>query len=143
LARVKISGTLFAKKRIGRNVYRAYFVIISDGRMIRNLVDKNSRGDYGGDGEVEFTRTLVIHAKYGPSGLEGVKTFGGLWYSIVLVPSDTYREVKLTLPLRDEEISIEIRGNFDIERTSGCSWYDTLSLINLIKQPGITSSSSA
>jgi len=131
LVRVRISGTLFAKRRIGRNVYRAYFALVSDGRMVKNLVGKNSNGDYHGDCEVEFTRTLVIHAKYGPSGLEGVKTHGGLWYTVVLVPAESHRLLKLNLPLLDEEITVVIEGNFDVESTSGCSWYNTSALINM------------
>jgi len=122
LPRVKLRGTLYERKRDGRGYRKGYFVIIADGRMIKSLGDKKKNG-YSVDTEITFKRRLLIVAKAGPSGLEGSKPDGGVWFTLILMPGDSERTLTLRLPYHGEEaIHLELSGDFDVYKMESCDW---------------------
>lgn len=127
-----MGGVFLARRRVGRGVVRAYFVVFADGRMVKNLAERDARGGFSGEAEVEFRERLTILAKAGPSGFEGMRP-GGVWYSVTFVSSDTHRRIELSLPLLDEKVSITVEGRVDLEKITSCGWYDASSLINLVQ----------
>lgn len=122
MPRVKIKGTLYERTREGRGFRKGYFVLIADGRMIRNLGSKKKDG-YTVDKTIYFKRRLLVIAKGGPSGLEGSKPDGGVWFTIILMPSDRERVLTLRLPYHDKaEMLLELRGEFDVYKMESCDW---------------------
>ncbi len=122
MPRVKIKGTLYERTREGRGFRKGYFVLIADGRMIRNLGSKKKDG-YTVDKSIHFKRRLLVIAKGGPSGLEGSKPDGGVWFTIILMPSDRERVLTLRLPYHDKaEMYLELRGEFDVYKMESCDW---------------------
>lgn len=122
MARIYIKGTLYERTRDGRGFRKGYFVLIADGKMIRNLGSKKKDG-YIVDRAIYFKRRLLVIAKGGPSGLEGSKPDGGVWFTVVLVPSDRERVLTLRLPYHDSaEMLLELRGMLDVYKMESCDW---------------------
>jgi len=132
LVKVRIAGELHKRVRAGRKVYRGFFVLMADGKMLLNLGKRNSRGGFDGEREITFERTLAIVAKSGPSGLEGSLPDGGRWFVLHLAPSSRERRVVLKLPIVGEEfLKLEVKGAFDIKELELCRNCDYRELIEL------------
>ncbi len=122
MPRVKLRGVLYERRRDGRGYRKGYFAIIADGRLVKSLGDKVKNG-YTVDAEVKFKRRLLVIAKAGPSGLEGSKPDGGVWYTLILMPSDRERRLTLRLPYHeDATIYLELSGEFDVYKMESCDW---------------------
>jgi len=115
--RVTLEGVLRARKRAGRSTYVAYFTVLADGILVKSLGDRaNNRKTV----EISFARVLVIMGKSGPSGLRGSVRDGGAWLTVYMVPAAEERSLELRLPLRDEYISLKVRGPFDVSLVKIC-----------------------
>ncbi|QOJ79333.1 hypothetical protein IG193_02395 [Infirmifilum lucidum] len=132
LARLRISGELHKRVRRGRKVYRGFFVLIADGKMLMNLGRRNGSGGFESEGEIAFERVFSVVAKSGPSGLEGSIPDGGKWFVLQLAPSDKERRITLKLPiLEGEDVRLELTGFFDVvglELCSDCSYTEFIEL---------------
>jgi len=117
LPKVTLKGVLRARKRVGRSAYVAYFAVLADGILVKNLPERvNDEKTL----EVSFARTLVILGRSGPSGLEGSVKDGGAWLSVRMVPSREERSLELRLPLKDELATLTVKGLFDVSLVKIC-----------------------
>ena len=126
MVRVKLEGSLHERRRVGRRVYRAYFVLFADGVIVRNL-RRAARGV--GELTLDFESRLMILGKSGPSGLEGCVPEGGSWVKVRLVPSTRVRRVTLSLPLGDGSVSLSIEGAVDADLVKFCPSCDHRELL--------------
>jgi hypothetical protein len=131
LPKVTLEGVLKARKRVGRSAYVAYFAVLADGVLLKNLGEQVSDGKTL---EVSFTRSLVILGKSGPSGLEGSVSNGGAWLAVSMVPSAEERSLELRLPLRDERVSLRVKGFFDVSLVRICPSCEHRELLELHPQ---------
>lgn len=127
---VRIKGVLYEKTRDGKNYRKGYFVVIKDGRMLRNLGEKKGQ-TYTIDKTIEFSRELKIIAKGGAAGLAGLKVEGGSWYSITLKPSSTKKIISLRMPYANKkEVSLKISGEVELSDKAICEWCENEIFIN-------------
>lgn len=128
MVQVDLEGSLYEKRKIGRRVYRAYFILFADGVMLKNV---RAAGKEKQTTRVSFKNSLVILGKSGPSGLEGCVSEGGAWLLVHLVPCSEERAVTLNLVLPDEKVSLTVRGAIDISFIKFCPSCDHRSLLEL------------
>ncbi|MEM1631368.1 MAG: hypothetical protein QW650_07655 [Thermofilum sp.] len=128
MVRVDLEGSLYEKRKIGRRVYRAYFVLFADGVMLK---DVRESGEEMRVASVSFERSLIIFGKSGPSGLEGCVPEGGSWLLVRLAPSSEERAVTLNLVLPGEKVSLTVKGGIDISFVKFCPSCDYRSLLKL------------
>ena len=119
------------RKRVGRSVYVAYFAVLADGVLVKNL---GKRVNDEKTLEVSFARTLVILGRSGPSGLEGSVSDGGAWLAVSIVPSGEERSLELRLPLRDERVTLRVKGFFDVSLVKICPSCEHRELLELHPQ---------
>ena len=110
---MKVRGLVYAKRREGRRVWRAYFVLIADGRLAE-LWDARGKEEVEFEGEVD-ARSLLVIGKSGPSGLEGFPSEGGGWVRAKLVRSGGRNSIRLSLP----PAWIEVSGGFEVKELEG------------------------
>lgn len=131
LPRVTLEGVLRARRRVGRNAYIAYFAVLADGVLVKNLSERvNDKKTV----EVSFDKTLVIMGKSGPSGLEGSVKDGGAWLTVHIVPSREERSMELRLPLKGEHVSLRVEGLFDVSLVEICPSCEHENLLELHPQ---------
>lgn len=132
LAKLRIHGELHKRVRRGRRVYRGFFVLIADGKILMNMGRRNGSGGFESEREITFERVFSVVAKSGPSGLEGSIPDGGRWFVLQLAPSDKERRIVLKLPIIEGEgMRLELTGFFDVaglELCSGCSYAEFIEL---------------
>lgn len=114
MAQVSIEGSLYEKRKIGKRVYRAYFVLFADGTMLKDLGKQKSTAS------VNFENLLVIFGKSGPSGLEGCVPEGGSWLLVHIIPSTRERSITLNLVLAGEKVSLTVKGHIDVSFIKLC-----------------------